>query len=509
MASQSDEQDDPDFSAGIHISDFGENRLLRGHVTGKPVVLALVEDEVFAIGAKCTHYQAPLEKGLIVGDTLRCPWHHACFSLRTGEAIGAPAIDALPCWQVERDGDRVIVRERQTTEPAAKQIPAPGAPRKIVIIGGGAAGFACAEMLRRRGYGGQLTMLSEDTALPCDRPNLSKDYLAGEIPEKWLPLKSTKFYEKHEIDLHLDTQVQEIDTKARIVRSKDGTDFPFDRLLIATGAEPIRLPIPGADQEHVFTLRTQADSDAIIARAKEAKTAVILGSGFIGLEVAAALRTHGLEVHVVSQDKLPLEKVLGPDFGQLVRKMHEDHGVTFHLENSITEIGERTAALKQGGEIDADLVIVGVGVKPRVALAEAAGLAVDHGILVNEKLETDVPGIYAAGDVASWPDVQSGTRVRIEHWVLAQRHGQHVARNMLGEDKPFTDVPFFWSAHYGSSIRYVGHATSWDRIETDGDIATGKGTASFVKDGRTLAMATIRRDMAALKYEIALEQAGE
>jgi len=399
------------------------------------------------------------------------------------------------------------VRERVAAEPQRATQPASGQPRDIVIIGGGAAGFACAEMLRRRGYAGNLTMLSDDAALPCDRPNLSKDYLAGKLPEKWLPLKPQAFYEKNRIDLHLGTKVTGIDTGARKATTEDGRDFPFDRLLIATGAEPVRLPIPGAERDHVFTLRTQADSDAIIARAEKAKTAVVLGSGFIGLEAAAALRARGLDVHVVSRDELPLEKVLGPDFGRFVRDLHQAHGVTFHFGNSITEIGAQNVALKNGGEIAADLVILGVGVRPRVSLAEGEGIAVDHYILVNDRLETAIPGIHAAGDVASWPDARTGDRQRIEHWALAERHGQHVAENMLGADRPFRDVPFFWSAHYGTSIRYVGHAKDWDAIEIDGDIAAKNGAARYVRGGRTLAMAAVGRDLAALECEAAMEEA--
>jgi len=510
MAAGDEKKTGPDLTLGVSVGDIGESGLLRGHVEGKPVVLARIGDEFFAVGAKCTHYQGPLEKGLIVGETLRCPWHHACFSLRNGEAIGAPAIDPLPCWEVKREGDRITVRERISTTPArAASISGTAErPDRIVIIGGGAAGFACAEMLRRRGWSGSLTMLSDDADLPCDRPNLSKDYLAGKIPEKWLPLKPRSFYERHEIDLHLGTSVTGIDADAREVTTGNGQSFPFDRLLIATGAEPSRPPIEGADQDHVFTLRTQADSDALRNRAEAASRAVVLGSGFIGLEVAASLRARGLEVHVVSRDELPLEKVLGPEFGQLIRRMHEEKGVTFHLNASIAGIGPSTVTLEDGSEIGADLVILGTGVKPRVSLAESAGIeGAEHGIPVNDRLETAIPGIYAAGDVASWPDARTGEMQRIEHWVLAERHGQLVAENMLGADRPFRDVPFFWSAHYGTSIRYVGHAQSWDSIEIDGDMPARNGAARFIKDGRTLAIATIGRDLQALRCEAEMEQA--
>lgn len=342
-------------------------------------------------------------------------------------------------------------------------------------------------------------MLSEDTDPPCDRPNLSKDYLAGSAPDEWMPLKPDNFYAENDIDLHLATAVTGIDTANRAVTTVDDRTFPFDRLLIATGAEPVRLPIPGADQPHIFTLRSFADSRAIVARAQTAKSAVILGSGFIGLEAAAALRERGLAVHVVSLDERPLEKVLGPQLGDFIRGLHEDHGVSFHMGTSFSAISETTVTLSDDTVLPADLVIIGVGVRPRTALAEALGLAVDHGILVNARLETEVPGIYAAGDVARWASEGGSGTMRVEHWVVAEREGQVAAENMLGAAMAFQDTPFFWSAHYDVTIRYVGHAEGWDAIEVDGDIAAHDCTVSYRKDGRLLAVATIGRDHAALE----------
>lgn len=498
MSSSANEETGPDLAQGVTLADFGGRTMLRGHVGKKAVLLARVGNEILAVGAKCTHYSGPLEEGVVVGDTVRCPLHHACFSLRTGEALGAPAFDPLPCWRVERHGDRIIVREKTapTPQPAA---PAPGQPQDIVIIGGGAAGFACAEMLRRRDYQGRLTMLSQDADAPCDRPNLSKDYLAGDAPDDWIPLRAAGFYADNNIDLQLRTEATGIDISARKVTAADGRVFPFDRLLIATGAEPVQLPIAGADQPHVFTLRSFADSRAIIERAKAAKSAVVLGSGFIGLETAAALRARGLDVHVVSLDTRPLEKVLGPELGDFIRKLHVSHGVTFHMGASLASIGADAVTLTDGAQLPADLVIIGVGVRPRLGLAEATGLATDRGLLVNRHLETAVPGIYAAGDVVRWPGGVEGETMRVEHWVVAERQGQIAAENMLGAQKTFQDAPFFWSAHYDVTINYVGHAENWDRIEIDGDIAAHDCAVSYRKDGKTLAVATIGRDRAALE----------
>ncbi len=499
MSAQETPDQGPDLSGGVTLAEFGGGAMLRGHVGGKAVLLARVGDEVLAVGATCTHYGGSLDRGAIEGDTVRCPLHHACFSLRTGEALGAPAFDPIACWKVEREGDRLFVREE--AEPAPRSVPtaSPGQPGRIVIVGGGAAGFAAAEMLRRRGWQGRLTVLSADADAPCDRPNLSKDYLAGHAPEEWIPLRAGDFYAGSRIDLELSTIASRIDPGARAVVTADGASHPYDRLLIATGAEPVRLPIPGADLPHVHTLRSLSDSRAIIAQAAGAKSAVVLGSGFIGLEVAAALNARGLAVHVVSLDARPLERVLGAELGDFIRKVHEGHGEAFHMGASIASIRRGSVSLSDGTEIAADLVVVGVGVKPRLALAEGAGLAVDRGIVVDEFLETSRPGVFAAGDVARWPYGTAGETARVEHWVVAERQGQVAAENMLGARKPYRDVPFFWSTHHDVTIRYVGHAPAWDEIRVDGDIAARDCTVSYLRNGATLAVAAIGRDAEALE----------
>jgi NADPH-dependent 2,4-dienoyl-CoA reductase/sulfur reductase-like enzyme/nitrite reductase/ring-hydroxylating ferredoxin subunit len=498
----------PDLTRGIALDEMAEGEKLLGRVGEDDVLLVRRGAEFFAVGAHCTHYHGPLAEGIVVDDTVRCPWHHACFDLRTGEAVRAPALSPVACWSVEQEGGKVFVREKRAREkrpPGGRR--AGAAPQRIVIVGGGAAGFAAAEMLRREHYQGSIVMLSDDVAPPVDRPNLSKDYLAGSAPEDWVPLRPDSFYSGNGIDLRLGAGVAGIDARAREVALADGSRIPYDRLLLATGAEPVRLSIPGAGQPHVHTLRTLADCRAIIERAKTARRVTVLGASFIGLEVAAALRARELDVHVVAPDKRPMERILGAEMGDFVRSLHEERGVVFHLEDKASALDGRQVKLESEATLEADLVVVGIGVRPRVGLAESAGLAVDRGVVVNPYLETTAPNILAAGDIARWPDPHSGQSIRVEHWVVAQRQGQTAARNMLGAREKFTAVPFFWSQHYDVPINYVGHAERWDELAIEGDIAGKDCLLRFRRDGRTLAVASIFRDIESLQAEVAMERA--
>ncbi|HXS42852.1 MAG TPA: FAD-dependent oxidoreductase [Stellaceae bacterium] len=499
----------PDLKEGIAEGDLADGAMLVGQVDDSTVLLARRGKDIFAIGASCTHYGGPLGEGLMVEDTVRCPWHHACFSLRTGEALAAPALSAVQCWRVERKDGRLFVRE--AIAPSDIPMPAKPKPRaempgSVVIIGGGAAGFAAAEMLRREDYEGEVALITADEEPPYDRPNLSKDYLAGKAPEDWIPLRPAEFYRDTAIDLRLRTTVASIDAAGHHVILDGGEVIPYGKLLIATGAEPIRLQVPGAELPHVRTLRSLRDSRGIIAAAETRRRAVIVGASFIGLEAAAALRERGLEVHVVAPEARPMERVLGPALGDFVRALHEEHGVVFHLGRTLAGIEATRVQLDDGSRLDADLVVVGIGVRPRLDLATGAGLAIDRGVLVDEFLRTSAPDIFAAGDIARWPDPYSGERLRIEHWVVAERQGQTAARNILGYKQRYAAPPFFWSQHYDVSIDYVGHAGSWDRLDQDGDPGARDVALRFKKTGRTLAVATIFRGRESLKAERDMEQ---
>jgi apoptosis-inducing factor 3 len=492
----------PDLRKGVALREIPDNGSLIGHLGNDEVLLIRSGEEVFAISPHCTHYHGPLAEGLIAGSSVRCPWHHACFDLRTGEAIRAPAIDPITCWNVKLSDGLVVVQQKR--RPSKPGLPRNNQqPDKIVIVGGGAAGFSAAEMLRRKGFQNRIVLLSGDHARPYDRPNLSKDYLAGTIPFKFVPLRDDQFYDENAIETRIGVSALRLNIRSQDVLLSDGSKVSYDRLLLATGAEPVRLSIPGAEQPNVHTLRSLADCEAIIRAAKSTRRVLVIGASFIGLEVAAALRARKLEVHVVAPDKVPMERILGSDLGHFIRTLHEENGVVFHLEDKAIAIDDRIVTLEKGGTIETELIVTGIGVRPRLELAEKAGIALDRGVVVDQYLETNVPGVFAAGDIARWPDPHSGRSVRVEHWVVAERQGQTAALNMMGHEEPFAAVPFFWSQHYDVPINYIGHAESWDEIAMEGDPMKKDCAVRYLREGHVSAVASIFRDL-----EIEMETAG-
>jgi NADPH-dependent 2,4-dienoyl-CoA reductase/sulfur reductase-like enzyme/nitrite reductase/ring-hydroxylating ferredoxin subunit len=494
----------PDFAEGVSLSEITPGATIAGRVGDEPVLLSNFDGQYFAVGGACTHYGAALAGGLITGTGVRCPLHHACCDLRTGAALRAPALDPLDRWQVEIEGDRAFVRRKIEAAPT----PEPSASdevENIVIVGGGAAGLACANQLRRLGFGGSITMLSADSDPPCDRPNLSKDYLAGSAPEEWLWLRGDDWYADNRVDLRLSTEVDRVNSAARIVHCTSGETFAFDRLLIATGCEPNRLMVPGFDAPNAFVLRSVADARAIAEAAAPGSRAVIVGASFIALEAAAALRQRKVEVDIVSVEEVPLDRVFGEDVGRKLQQLHQSNDVRFHLSSVVSGFDGRAVKLANGDSVEADFVLVGIGVRPRTTVAQSAGATVEQGVVVDPFLETSVPGIFAAGDIAAYPDPLSGERIRIEHWVTALRQGQVAAMNMLGQRRRFDAVPFFWTEQYGVPLRYVGRGSGWDAVTLEGELDAGSLLARYFAEGRHCATATIGRDRDNLEDERMLE----
>lgn len=484
---------------GISVEDLGTDIPATGHYQGKAVVVATTTNGICAVAGSCTHYGGPLGDGICVDGQIRCPWHHAAFDLETGEAVRAPALNPIQVYDtVERDGRVYVTGARETS--AVERRPATE-PDSVVIIGSGPAGAAAAEALRRYGYRGPITMIGEEA--PVDRPNLSKDFLAGTAPEEWLPLRSTGFYSDKDIELITGATVASIDAGEKTVTLSDGRRFEYGALLLATGAEPRRLPVPGGDLPHVHVLRTVADTMAIIDGIEDAGRVVVVGAGFIGLEVAASLRKREIEVTVVAPEDLPLAGILGDTMARSVHKVHVEHGVDFRLGRGVSAIEAGTVTLDDGSSLEADLVVVGIGVVPRTGLAEAAGLTVDRGIVVDNLLRTDDSHIWAAGDVASYPG-PGGDRVRVEHFVHAELQGQAAARNILGQEEPYQHPPFFWSQHYDLVINVTGHLGGWDDKTVIGDPDERDVIVGYRKGGEVVAVASVYRDRESLRAEHAL-----
>lgn len=498
MSGAAEELRGPDGRDGVALSSLPEGEPFAAHADGENLVLVRRGDEVLAIGGTCTHYGGPLAEGLVVGDTIHCPWHHACFSLRTGEAEGAPALSPVARWEVEvRDG-RVFATTRHDPEPLDPAGRAPvDSPGTVVVIGAGAAGSAAAERLRQEGHVGRIILVDPEPDAPYDRPNLSKDFLAGDAPSEWIPLRPEGFLGEHGIERVVGA-VRTVDAEARTVELADGRRIGYDALLLATGAAPRRLQVDGADLPHVHCLRSLGDCTRIVSAAEGTPQVVVVGGSFIGMEAAAALRSRGLHVTVVAPDSLPFARTLGPQIGRRILDEHLRHGVEFQLERKVAAITSDEVRLDDGTRLPAGLVVVGIGVEPETRLADLAGAAVEDGVLVDEYLETSVSGVFAAGDIARWPAPVPGDRLRVEHWVHAQRMGQAAARNILGRREPFTDVPFFWTAHFDVAVGYSGYGGGWDTIDAE-EGADGGLAIRFGRGGETVAIATIGRDLENLR----------
>jgi NADPH-dependent 2,4-dienoyl-CoA reductase/sulfur reductase-like enzyme/nitrite reductase/ring-hydroxylating ferredoxin subunit len=474
-----------------------ENELMEGaasvvEVEEKKVLLVRSEGRIYACGNECSHYHAPLSDGLIAGHVVTCPWHNARFDIRDGGLVAPPGLNNVSSYETKVENGQVWIRQS-----GKGTIPMPEGEddRTMLIVGAGAAGNSAAETLRREGFAGRIVMVTGESYGPYDRTMLSKDLLSGEAPAKWLPLRGQKFYDRLKVELMTEKQVTAVDPPGRTVTFADGTTMSADKILLATGGEPRTLPVPGADRAGCHYLRSRKDAESILAELETAKTAVIVGASFIGLEVACSLRTRELEVHIVAPEEVPLANIFGEQIGGRIKKTHEENGVIFHLGQTVKELAGQDrvseVVLADGSRLAADLVIIGVGVKPAVDFLEGSGLAKDGAVPVNARLETTAEGIFAAGDIAVVPDGRSGEPRRIEHWVEAGRQGMHAARCMLGARDSYPYVPFFWSKQYGSSLRYVGHAPKFDEVVFRGKVTDKFFLAGFYVGGKLAAAASV------------------
>jgi NADPH-dependent 2,4-dienoyl-CoA reductase/sulfur reductase-like enzyme/nitrite reductase/ring-hydroxylating ferredoxin subunit len=493
--------------AVANVSALKDGEMKEVSVDGTPILLARVAGEYHALAAHCTHYGAPLSEGFLSGDRIVCPWHHACFNARSGELEEPPALDSLPCFDVSIEDNKIFVElprelpDRRTPETTKRD---PRDTRTFVILGGGAAGCMAAQTLREDGFTGRIVMITRENRAPYDRPNLSKDYLAGNAEPEWMPLRSEEFFDDNQIEILKNAEVTSVDAGKKTIGFKDGSTMNYDSLLVASGGEPRRLPFQNEPFDNVFLLRTFADADTIIGLAESGKHAVVIGASFIGMEAASSLRQRGCDVTVVSPDEVPFQKILGEDIGKMFKDVHEQNGVRFSVGSGVTGFegtGQaETVVLKNGERLAADFVLVGIGVKPNTDFLEGVTLHNDGGVITDEHLLAD-EDIYAAGDIAHFPDPRTGEMTRIEHWRTSLQLGRTAAHNMAGKRGKFAAVPFFWTTQFDVTLNYVGHARSWDEIVFHGDLSKHDFLAFYVKDFRILAVAGMNRDRELAVFE--------
>ena len=475
------------------LKDLREDRGLKVELGGEKILLVRDGDAVRAVSSVCPHAGAPLEEGAVCQGRIVCPWHKATFRVSDGALVEPPALEGLKTYPVRVEGDDVFVGAEPTPR---KPVHSQNRGRTFAVVGAGAAGVAAAGALREFGFGGRVLLVGREPGLPYDRTSLSKFVVAGQMKaEETPPLWPEEFYDAHRIE-RVQGNVVRLDVAARELELEDGRRVTFDRALVAPGGQPKTLDIPGVDKQGVHVLRSREDAAAILKSVKPGAQAVILGSSFIGLEVASCLRAQEIGVTVVSPEKVPFAKQFGERIGRSISALHEANGVAFVSEAKAAKLdgadGVSHVVLEDGRRLPADLVIVGVGVRPATDFIRGIELTQEGGLAVDASLRA-AEGVYAAGDIAVFPLTPDGEPTRIEHWRLAQQHARAAAANMLGGDVRFEAVPFFWTYHYGQNFEYLGHAETWDEEVFLGDVDKQEFAALFLKGERVVAVVACQR----------------
>jgi NADPH-dependent 2,4-dienoyl-CoA reductase/sulfur reductase-like enzyme/nitrite reductase/ring-hydroxylating ferredoxin subunit len=478
------------------FEEFKESEPKCVEIDEQPIMVVRIGEKMFACGGECTHYGGPLHEGVVLGETVTCPWHGARFGLSGAEDVPplAPALDDVGHCEVKVEDGEVLIKapcRAEMPEPEGKDV------RRFVILGGGAAGNASAEMLRRLGFAGNIEIITAEELRPYDRPRLSKGFMAGDTAPEGVALRAPDFYDRLKIALQRNCTVTGLDLDGKELQLEGGGTLPYDKLLLATGGVPKALPAPGADLDGVYLLRSLADACALREAAAQARHAVVVGAGFIGAELASSFRMRDLDVTLVAPESVLMERVFGPEVGRYLQGLHEENGVRFRLGSGVKAFEGNgrveKVVLEDGTTLEADLVAVGVGIRPAVDFLEGTGLVEDGRVPVDGALRTKAPDVYAAGDIAAIPGPPTGRPQRVEHWVHAERTGQHAARAMLGETKPYDEIPFFWTVQCKTQIKYGGYAPDYDRFAARGDVRAGDFLAGYYKDGACLAVAACGR----------------
>ena len=488
------------------INDLQNGEMQQIAVGDSQILLSKINDKYYATGAFCSHYGAPLKKGILCGERIVCPWHNACFNAISGHQEEPPGLDSLATFDIKIEGENVLVQIPeeifQQRTPVMSRYIQNADERTFVVLGAGIAGINAVEALRREGFQGKIVLVSSEQKLPYDRTSLSKSYLQGGKEEDSLALRSCEFYDSHDVELRFSNAVTKVDVSGKTLTFADGSSLEYDSLLLATGGKPRKLDVPGSDLDNIFTLRQPEDANKILNAVKDAKEAVVVGSSFIGMEVAASLTQQEVKVTVVSPDDVPFKKVLGDKLGKMFQKLHEKQGVTFKFGTKATKFKGKdkveTVILENGDTISADLVVIGIGVEPNTSYLEGIKLnEKDNSVPVDRHLQTENENVYAAGDIAYFPYAPMNESTRIEHWRLAAQQGRIAAANMLGGEKlqsVSNIVPFFWSGQYDIKLRYVGHSESWDEIYIDGNLDEPEFLAFYLKANKVMAVAGVNRD---------------
>jgi len=462
-------------------------------VDDEEILLLKKNGEIHACGNKCTHYGGPLNEGHWNGHEVTCPWHFARFDIRNGTRIAPPALDDVQVFQLKvEEGDIFLGRKESSGIPKPKGKD----PRTVLILGAGAAGNAATETLRREGFAGRIQMVTQEDDFPYDRPNLSKGFMAGKAKIDWIPLRSPQFYADHNIDVLRGQRITNLDVKEKAALTAEGKPLYFDLCLMATGGKPRKLDVPGADLKNIFTLRSFRNAKNIVAAIENgAERILIVGAGFIGMEVASSFRKRNLEVHIAAPEEVPMEHVLGKRIGKRLHRLHEKKEVVFHLGTQVEAFkGEehvREVMLSDGSSIPVDMVIIGIGIDPAVDYLKNTKLIKNGVVPVDERLQTPVDGVFAAGDIALFPEVDGERKTRIEHWAVAESQGQFAARAMLGHSGSYKEIPFFWTMQYKVQLKYMGYPGKTDRIEYLGNVDKENFLAGFFEEDEMRAAATI------------------
>ncbi|WP_043201257.1 FAD-dependent oxidoreductase [Pseudomonas putida] len=472
--------------AVARLAQLDEHRPLRVQAGNEELILIRQGDQVHAYQGNCPHAGAPLDEGVVCGGLLVCPWHKAAFAVDDGVVCEPPALADLRRYKAWVKGDEVWVDDQPlpVIDP-----PRHSDARCFVVVGAGAAGSAAVATLLAHGFAGRLVWIDQERQPAYDRTALSKFVIAGQMAPDEVPalLEADALRKGHLERKH--GKVRTLNSQKRQLTLVDGQQIEYDACLLATGAKALRPDIPGVDLPGVFTLRSREDAAQLLDAAEPGQPVVIVGDGFIGLEAASALCEYGVQVHVVTRHEIPLAKQLGDRIGRSIRELHERKGVTFHGPTEVQRIegGDNVEAvlLANGERLPTPLVLLGIGVKPATAFLQGVQLTEDKSLRVDAEMRA-ADGLWAAGDIVTFPLL--GRPVRIEHWRLAQQHGVIAAANMLGEQRRYADVPFFWTYQHGSTYEVLGHAREWNRIEFVGEPEKGDFIALQCLDERVEAV---------------------